>query len=98
MTLLLIQNLQILKFRNVFRRSSDVVLKAPLVILCFAHYRSVFEMIIVARKAILPSLNSTQNSGESPHNSGDLLGCGSCLSNLKVTILGKLSKLRRHTI
>ena len=74
-----------------------MVLKAPLVTLCFAHYRSVFEMIIVARKAILPSLNSTQNSGESPHNSGDLLGCGSCLSNLKVTILGKLSKLRRHT-
>ena len=87
-----------MKFRNVFRRLSDVVLKAPLVTLYFAHYRSVFEMIIVARKAILPSVNSTQNSGESPHNSGDLLGCGSCLSNLKVTILRKLSKLRRHTI
>ena len=62
-----------------------MVLKAPSVTLCFAHCRShleqVFKILVVVKISNFP----TQSSGESPHNSGDLLGCGSCLSNLEVT-------------
>ena len=35
---------------------------------------------------IYPTQRDVQNAGGSPHNSSDLLGCGACLSNLKVTI------------
>jgi len=50
----------------------------------------------VVRRGLEGSLSHTllrtlQNSGESPHNSGDLLGCGSCLSNLKIGDFGPIS-------
>jgi len=64
--------------------------------LVFASASRAQEELEVVRRGVEGSLSHTllhtlQNAGGSPHNSSDLLGCGACLSNLKVNDFGTIS-------